>query len=168
MHNENVNPELASFLNGILCREGPSGWAKSVYKGTDCGAWIRVEHDTVELGSIVEGSDVEAGPTSLEWPFTADQFWGALQEVESEAAFYWDRDNSRDYKIIFTPQNKPASVHFLHETWGEYEWSDDTPQYVKSKVQHWLKSNGECREIGRPVGIALGVSVTKFDNEIEY
>jgi len=93
---ENVNPELASFLNSILWREGSLGWAKSVYKGTDCGAWIRVEHDTVSLGSIVEGSDFDTDTISLQWPFTEKCFWDALDEIELEADIMWREANELD------------------------------------------------------------------------
>lgn len=86
---------MFDFLCCELGREDESGWNKSVYKGTDCGAWLKlVDDSTIQLGSIVEGSDAECDTFTLSWPFTRDDFWHSLDQIESEAAYIWERDNN--------------------------------------------------------------------------
>jgi len=48
----------------------------------------------VEIGSIVEGSDVEIDPEYLAFPFTDRDFDAAVQRINNEASFYWERDNT--------------------------------------------------------------------------
>ena len=67
---------------------------RRVYKDTECGAWIRPHMDTtrprVDLGSIVEGSDAEVGPYSLEFPFSVDEWDETIAMIEAEAEQYWN------------------------------------------------------------------------------
>ena len=66
--------------------------SRAVYKGTDCGAWLKIRTpDTIQLGSIVEGCDFGTETRTLTWPFTAKEFWDALDEIEREAAYIWDQ-----------------------------------------------------------------------------
>jgi hypothetical protein len=81
--------EMIDFLCDQLDPD-PTLWAKRVYKGTDCGAWITVKGATVTLGSIVEGSHYDVNPRALAWPFTKEDFWNALEEIEQEAQTIWD------------------------------------------------------------------------------
>lgn len=32
---------------------------RAVYKGTDCGAWVRFDEEGIVVGTIIEGSDAE-------------------------------------------------------------------------------------------------------------
>ena len=48
----------------------------------------------IKVGSIVEGSDVEIGPRELLFPFSGKDLDAAIQGIDDEASFYWDRDNS--------------------------------------------------------------------------
>ena len=66
---------------------------KAIYKGTDCGAWIKFEDDGITVGSIVEGSDAEITKPKLEFPFEARQFWDLLEEVNYEACEAWEEAN---------------------------------------------------------------------------
>lgn len=76
---------LQNFLNAELGRETPGGWSKSIFDGTECGAWIEVHESTVSIGSIVEGGDVECYPEALSWPFTKDEFWGTVERINDAA-----------------------------------------------------------------------------------
>jgi hypothetical protein len=68
----------------------PSRWSRAIYKGTPCGAWLKVTRcDAVEIGSIVEGSDAEVGPVRIDYPFTRAQFWDAVKGVNDEACQLW-------------------------------------------------------------------------------
>lgn len=67
-----------------------------VYKGTDCGAWLKVIDGGVEIGSIVEGSDAETTTYKLCYPFSEKLFWDDLQRVEDEASMLWDEANGED------------------------------------------------------------------------
>jgi len=69
---------------------------KSIFKGTECGAWIEPGEGYVVLGSIVEGSDAEATPVELFYPFSRDDFWQALESVDKEACALWEEANTED------------------------------------------------------------------------
>jgi hypothetical protein len=69
---------------------------KTVYKYTECGAWIHHENGKIELGSIVEGSDAEVGPYTLNFPFEMKSFWDTLQKIEDEADMLWKEANEGD------------------------------------------------------------------------
>ena len=73
---------------------------KSIYKGTDCGAWIcklaglnHGDPDGVEVGSIVEGSEACATPVKLHYPFDSKALWEALDGIEAECSELWDEAN---------------------------------------------------------------------------
>jgi hypothetical protein len=84
--------ELASEV-GV---DEPSHISRAIYKGTACGAWVRLEPHAVAVGSIVEGSDAEVGPVRLVYPFTAADFWAALDEINAEACALWHEANEED------------------------------------------------------------------------
>ena len=76
--------------------ENPDAWSKAIYKGTECGAWLRiVDATTINVGSIVEGSDAEF-QTTLEWPFTKDEFWEAVSEINRQAIDAWEEAHAED------------------------------------------------------------------------
>ena len=67
----------------------PSRWPKAIYKGTDCGAWFKMDGLTVTVGSIVEGSDAEFSD-SLTYPFSRKSFWELVQSINDAACAAWD------------------------------------------------------------------------------
>ena len=69
---------------------------RSIYKYTDCGAWIDWDDNRVTIGSIVEGSDAEFSKTFL-FPVEVsriDNFKTMFFETEKEAL-----DFARGYKV---------------------------------------------------------------------
>ena len=64
--------------------------AKAIYKGTDSGAWIQFDEDSVKFAGYVEGWDGELPPVELHWPFTEQVFWDSMEETDSEACNMWD------------------------------------------------------------------------------
>lgn len=96
-------------------------FGRSLYKYTACGPWIvflladgsRVYYEDkranetdwfaqcvgIQIGSIVEGSDVEVDSEPLMFPFTEEQFDATVKAVDDEADFYWKRDNSTWYSV---------------------------------------------------------------------
>lgn len=68
---------------------------RAIYKGTDCGAWIKCWTDEVVIGSIVEGSDAEF-TESLQYPFTGEQFDMNLDFLEEQCADAFYRANEED------------------------------------------------------------------------
>ena len=74
-----------------------SRWKKSIYKGTACGAWIAlVDNETVQIGSIVEGIEQCAESVNLTWPFTSDDFWAAVQDIEDQCSELWNKTHGCD------------------------------------------------------------------------
>ena len=159
---------MQELLTNELGRDDPAGWSKSIYKGTDCGAWLKVTHDSVRIGSIVEGSDVEVEPRDLVWPFTAKKFWDAVQSVDDEAKFYWDRDNSIWFVAKFEPIGKPVQHYHGKYCWGELEWFDtEVPDYVRNKTADYFENGGDL-DTTRYVGICLGLSLGEYINDMTY
>ena len=84
------------FVEGIhsweqLERQLDGNAKKAVYNGTDCGAWIRdCDSMGAEVGSIVEGVDLETDTYYLPYPFTMEQLWEALGCVDDEAENIWN------------------------------------------------------------------------------
>lgn len=66
------------------------GIKKSIYKYTNCGAWIELKHGKIQMGSIVEGVDFGTQTYTLEYPFSAKEFWGTLESIEHEAEEIWN------------------------------------------------------------------------------
>ena len=92
---------MANQLKVDFASADPAVIAKAIYKNTDCGAWITIEGDTVRIGSIVEaagdpGSDAEIAADPLTWPFTAKEFWDAVEWVDAEACAAWDEANGEE------------------------------------------------------------------------
>jgi len=73
------------------------GIERAIYKGTDCGAWINLKVDCVETGSIVEGVEQCTQTYTLEYPFSAEEFWSALECVEHEADEIWNDTHGCPY-----------------------------------------------------------------------
>lgn len=63
---------------------------KAIYKGTECGAWIECLDNGVRMGSIVEGAEECTGVSVLEYPFSEDDFWDSLSDIEIEATQIWN------------------------------------------------------------------------------
>ena len=127
-------------------------FGRSLYKGVACGPWCRLMLEDgsdiyyesekangplvdvitgLEIGSIVEGSDVEVGPTLLEFPFTDKELWDTIEEINQEASFYWDRDNTDTYSI-----EVDGKTYYLTSGWG-LEYSEGTPQGVKNFMENF-------------------------------
>lgn len=69
---------------------------KSVYKYTDCGAWIGFQKHQIQIGSIVEGVE-ECTPTiTLKYPFKMQSYWDALESTEKSAKEIWKRTHGCD------------------------------------------------------------------------
>ena len=128
--------------------ETPHYAGRCLYKYVDCGPWtvflvhgIEATDDRpwvpdgvyyedkeagdyiyhcygIKVGSIVEGSDVEVGPFEMVFPFSMEKFWKAVDEINEEAKFYWERDNSQWFLVI-SPKGKE---YYGHETWGDITW----------------------------------------------
>jgi hypothetical protein len=49
------------------------------------------------IGSIVEGVCAEAGPVSLRFPFTSDEYYAAISRVEMEADEIWKNTHGCPY-----------------------------------------------------------------------
>lgn len=135
---------LADFLDK-QGNESPGEFGRSLYKYTACGPWTSFtchkgkdvyyadkkawkdeseqkwwSHCTgLQIGSIVEGSDVYVEGRFLMFPFTEKELDDTVKGIDDEADFYWKRDNSSYYKVI---DDKGDSI--LHCQWVEF---DDAP-----------------------------------------
>ena len=89
---ENVEGVLSYFGHGKS-----SDLSRVFYKHTECGAWVKVEYRDAKgfltIGSIVEGSDAEVVPRTLEFPFSAQDLARAIADVEMDAEDLWEEAN---------------------------------------------------------------------------
>lgn len=129
-----------------------------IYKETVCGPWVtfvlsdgsEVYYETeaakvtleelearglsvvgLNIGSVVEGSDVEIGPYGLEIDdeFTTGAFWRVIDSVDDEAKFYWKRDNAAYYSL------RDANGALL--AWCEWERFADQPREPTPKEAYY-------------------------------
>ena len=71
---------------------------KAHYKGTDCGAYINFNDNGFVIGSIAEGADYETDGFEFTYPFTIEEFWDAVNEIETQAEEIWLEHND-DFDI---------------------------------------------------------------------
>lgn len=147
-HSEWPNRDKYYCLMDILYySETPLRFGRMLYKHTDCGPWtsfIVYQGDDIgyedkeangyiydcigiKIGSIVEGSEAYVEGRELLFPFTKQQLDDVLKEVNEEASFYWERDNST-WLLITSPKGKE---YYCHETWGEVKWDGGKPRNYK-------------------------------------
>ena len=154
-------------------------FGRNVYKSTDCGPWVafelsdgtalyyedkqaRVTLDeleekgitvtAIEIGSIVEGSDVEVNSILVEVDdsFTESEFWEAVNGVDEEAKFYWKRDNATYYSLRDDQGNVLV--------WCEWEHFDDDPRCPPPGDQHF--------ELAKVAGAALMGRSSKIPDDV--
>lgn len=65
---------------------------RSIYKYTDCGAWIDWDDNRVTIGSIVEGSDAEFSKTFL-FPVEVSRIDNWFDELEKLTDEAWHEAN---------------------------------------------------------------------------
>ncbi len=141
-------------IEELLKEEGHENFwqfGRSLYKYTDCGPWCRLALDDgddiyyestkanesldayniigLEIGSIVEGSDVEVGPTLLKFPFTSEELWNTVEEINKEAVFYWERDNEDDFLVEVANEE-----YYFNSGWG-LEFPEDMPEDVQKFIE---------------------------------
>ena len=142
-----------------LCNahEADNFWrfGRNLYKYTGCGPWTRLvltedryayyedkgsddpslllDADIIgiEIGSIVEGSDVEVGPIFLRFPFTSDELDVTVKEIDDEASFYWKRDNEDDFVLT-----SDGIGYYVTSGWGN-KYPKDMPAELIEKFERW-------------------------------
>ncbi len=135
----------------------PYDWGRCLYKATACGPWVSFTAPVdqrgdvyyedplarqskgeqtwwssctgLTIGSIVEGSDVEVRPVSLSFPFNEDQLDKGIEDIDTEADFYWQRDNSTYYTV----RNASGNVH-LKCVWTSFE-DDPTGSWAEDDIE---------------------------------
>ena len=103
----------------------------------------------VEIGSTVEGSCVEVGPYFLGFPFSEDDLWETIDNINKEVDFYWNRDNVTTYEI----QRGDESYFFDEEDDG------DLPDDLQEMFGEWT---GNLQE-GESCQLSEGVILTRID-----
>jgi len=127
--NEATYPEYVQLLKNFLAEEHPThirterDWTadfqkdKVVITGTytlpATSRYVYYEDDEantdtlklqdscigIEVGSIVEGSDVEIEPRTFIFPFDDASYDNGLEDLAEEVNFYWKRDNALYYSV---------------------------------------------------------------------
>lgn len=156
-------------------------FGRNLYKYTGCGPWVKLilteersmyyedkgaddpsaldDPDIIgiEIGSIVEGSEVEVGPYFLRFPFAEEQFEEAVKNVDDEAHFYWQRDNIHEYYV----DHEDHSYWVRIEPFEKFDWDDDdVPVVVKETFDKWIEDG----DLDEGESITIGeVKITRID-----
>lgn len=85
----NIN-DLANYY-GIEVKD----LKRTIYKGTDCGAWIHWTDNEVSIGSIVEGSEAEFS-RDFYYPFDSIELDSWFEELEKLVDEAWHEANDED------------------------------------------------------------------------
>jgi len=67
-----------------------------LYKATSCGAYIKINMYSIQLGSIVEGCDADVPEHTLHWPFTTEDAEDAIAQIECDADVMWRECNEEE------------------------------------------------------------------------
>lgn len=76
---------LATVLNTTVAR-----LRKTIYRMLDCGPWVALHANGLEMGSIVEGVYAGTQTYSLLFPFSMKDFHNALEAIGNEAGAIWN------------------------------------------------------------------------------
>jgi hypothetical protein len=88
---------------------------KSLYKGTDCGAYLHFVDGGIVVGSIVEGSDAEFS-RELTYPFSFQEWGWAVQEIENLASEAWEEANGQEEPWDDPTEADRSSIAHEHNT----------------------------------------------------
>ena len=96
----------------------------------------------IEIGSIVEGSDVTVGPHTLMFPFTDVDLDECIDYINKEASFYWERDNCRWFLLY---HNNEVCCG-LKLGGGDVEWDVETgiPSDIKEQCEKAIYDDDGC------------------------
>lgn len=83
-------------LLDVYCMDTTRDLERSIYKSTDCGAWIEFFPQGIRLGSIVEGCDHGTEVYTLVYPFTTHDVNDRINAIEVEADAIWKWANVPD------------------------------------------------------------------------
>jgi len=198
-----ISPKVPAIRNlQDLCdhfsADEPCLLNKRIYKGTDCGAsisvlpkngkwlhngadgWDKVKEITAfTIQTIVEGSDVEINSDTFELPVTVAEVEDWCEDMEKQASFYWQRDNSTYYVIANATDDV---MRFRIEEWDDEPkdvWFIDTdtvePQHIelakKAVEAYWapgkeLDNSNGTRKVSIDVRIPIpGTEYTVREGE---
>lgn len=73
----------------------PEHIGRTLYKSTECGAWISWTDETVTIGSIVEGSDAEFDRT-FNFPVALETIEDWISELEVMCDEAWHEANDEE------------------------------------------------------------------------
>jgi hypothetical protein len=181
--------EIIESTSGNL--RNPWYFYRCVYKSVSCGPMIGFKIDGswvygdelpndigaerihgISVSSIVEGSDVEIPPTRFDEneEFTATDFWDAVDAVNKEAEFYWERDNT-DWFRVWEHDTMLSTCHWTAFD-GGLAW-DDEPEdpLVKDIVEAAIKREYDKDMVPLPIRIELpghGISIEGYENDSTY
>ncbi len=114
--------EFADYLETT-----PDDLERTLYKYTDCGAWIHWNEKQIEIGSIVEGSDAEFECVPLVFPFDSKNYEIEIEWLEEVTAREWHRANPQidDIKewidVMYAFEEKPTEHYTIEDATTELE-----------------------------------------------
>lgn len=157
-HHGVVDPTVAGsiiILAENLSVESPWHLYRALYKGSDCGVsvglllwqngergWVYCD-DLPSKGTLavhrpmgisitgyVEGSDVELFPIEFTERFDETAFWNAMEGIDKEASYYWDRDNHRHFIVTDAEGNQGFAKIGHNEEFSE-GMRDDIKRFIR-------------------------------------
>lgn len=144
-------------------------WYKDIYyESKQAGAiwhtW-KAKCTGIKIGSIVEGSDVEISPVTLDFPFTEQDYEDAINGIDEEAKFYWLRDNSQWLTVKVRSRR-----YFLRNTWGDIVWTEKPSPKIVKAVEALVKGADKipAEDEGGLAVPGTRAVVWEYDNDATY
>lgn len=159
-----------AYREGVLTvrqeLEIPEQYAEVYYEDNEVNDLNPDDIIGIKIGSIVEGSDVEIDPVTLMFPFDPAEVDRVIQEINDEASFYWERDNS-DHFCLNAPN---GSVYTISHCWGEIKWCMKLKSSKVVKAVEKILNEDLVTEYDSPFEIegCKGWTLTKYMNDWTY
>jgi len=87
--------DLRDLANMIGCE--PRRIAKVLFKYTDTGISFSEDTKGVMLSGYCEGADLDCTNYHLDYPFTSEEFWSAVDRAETDCKIMWSATHSCEY-----------------------------------------------------------------------
>jgi hypothetical protein len=68
----------------------PESIAKRLFKDTRCGIGFTGHDRGISVAGYAEGTDAECPSHELDFPFTSEEFWAAVETADDEGCEMWE------------------------------------------------------------------------------
>lgn len=99
--------------------------AKQLYKNTSCGISFIPDDNGVRVAGYCEGWDGECSPHRLQYPFTMNEFWEAVEAADKDGCDAWD--DSHGCEQCWDEDNVPLDEAGAPREFGNWPVNKECP-----------------------------------------